>query len=232
MKRFGFAAVAMAILAFAAPVAAQEIVVTGARLARFEGLQTPHVSMTRRADYAIFSLVVRSDTRDEAARRQELRDALRGLQSRAREGAVTLALVDESVGIVREFTLAGAEELIRPDRRADTSMLTIRLRTPVGERDNLDAIAARIDAFIRQAPKPGRVEMEKGAMELTLVNPQQYRDPLLRQITEDGRRVAAMLGEGYGVELSGLERQIAWQRSGELELTLFLPYALSAAPQP
>jgi hypothetical protein len=223
------AAIASAV--FAAPAAAQEIVVTGTRLAQYESLQIPHVFMTRRADFAIFSLVVRSDTRDESERLGELREALRGLQSRARDGAVTLALVDDDVGIVRAFTMAGAEELIRADHRPDSSMIVIRLRTPVRENDSLDDITARIESFVEAAPKPGRVEMETGEMELTLVSPQQYRDPLLTQITADGRAVAEMLGQGYGIQLSGLERQIAWQRSGELELTLFIPYALGAGPQ-
>jgi hypothetical protein len=223
---------ASVIFVFANTAAAQEIIVTGARMERYESLQIPNVFMTRRADNAIFSLVVRSDTRDLSQRTGELREALRGLQSRARNGAVSLALVDEDVGIVRDFTMAGAEELIRADRRPDTSMLTIRVRTPVGENDSLDDITQRIESFVENAPKPGRVEMETGDMELTLVSPQQYREPLLTQIVADGRRVSEMLGAGYGIRVDGLERQIAWQRSGELELTLFIPYALSAAPQP
>ncbi len=215
----------------AGAASAQEIVVTGARAARYESYQIPNVYMTRRADFAIVSLVVRSDTRDLSQRLDEIRTALRGLESRARNGAVTVAIVDEDVGIVRDFSMAGAEELIQADRRPDTSTITIRLRTPVGENDDLDDISARIVSFVASAPKPGRVEMETGQMELTLVRPQQYRDPLLAEITADGRRVADMLGAGYGIELRGLERQIAWQRSGELELTLFVPYELSAAPQ-
>lgn len=78
--------------------------------------------------------------------------------------------------------------------------------------------------------KPGRVEMEAGDTQLVLTNPEQYREPLLRDVTADGRAIAAALGPGYGVEVSGLERQVAWKRSGDLELTLFLPYSLSVSP--
>ncbi len=54
--------------------------------------------------------------------------------------------------------------------------------------------------------KPGRVEMEAGDTQLVLTNPEQYREPLLRDVTADGRAIAAALGPGYGVEVSGLER--------------------------
>jgi|CXWL01.1.fsa_nt_gi hypothetical protein len=209
-----------------------EIIVTGSRLARFEGFQVPQIFMVRRADFALVTLEVRSDTRDLSQRRGEMREALRGLHARANAGQVSLALVDESVGIVREFTVASAEELIRADRRPDTSVLAIRLRTPVAPNDTLDTINRRVSTFVAAAPKPGRIEMESGDIQLSLVNPQQYRDPLLAAITADGRRIAGMLGQDYGMSLSGLERQIAWQRSGELELTMFIPYALSASAQP
>jgi hypothetical protein len=229
-------AASLAALCLATPVFAQddyeEIVVTGTRLARYEDYQVPQIFMKRRADFAIISLEVRSDTRDFSQRREEIRSALRGLQARTRDGAVTMALVDDEVGIVRDFTMAAAEELIRVDRRPDTSLITIRLRTPIRASDTLESINQRVESFVEQAPKPGRVEMETGETQLTLVNPQQYRDPLLSQITADGRRITEMLGQGYAIELSGLERQVAWQRSGELELTLFLPYSLSVAPQP
>jgi hypothetical protein len=209
----------------------EEIVVTGSRLERFEGFQVPQVFMKRRADFAILSLEVTSDTRDHSQRLDELRGALRGLQSRARPGAVTLALVDEDVGIVREFSMAAAEELMRGAGRPDTSAVSIRLRTPIGPNDTLESINERIENFVEGAPKPGRVEMMVGDTELTLVDPQQYRDPLLSRVTADGRNIASMLGTDYGIALAGLERQIAWQRSSELELTLFLPYSMSAVRQ-
>ena len=37
-------------------------------------------------------------------------------------------------------------------------------------------------------------------------------------------------GPGYGVMLTGLERPVAWSRSGPLELALYIPYALTIEP--
>lgn len=231
--RHGLLAIA-AVIAVASPAWAQddEIVVTAQRrLSAFEALATPHVYMKRRADFVIVSLEVRSDTRDFNPRRDEMRQGLRNLEARANGSAISLAIVDDDAGIVRPFSMAAAEELVRADRRPDTSVVTIRLRTQVSANDTLDAINARIERFVEATPKPGRVEMETGAVGLTLVNPEQYREPLLRDIAADGRHIADMLGAGYGVEMTGLERQVAWHRSGDLELTLFLSYGLSASRQ-
>ncbi len=212
--------------------AAQEIVVTASRYQSFQELLVPHIYLKRRADFVIVALQVRSDTRDFSQRQNEMREALRALQARARDGQVTLALVNDSTGLVREFSMAAAEELVRADRRPDTSVLTIRLRTPAAAADTLETIQARIDRFVAQTPKPGRIEMETGASELTLINPEQYRAAMLAEIAADGRTIAALLGASYGVEVGGLERQVAWQRSGDLELTLFVPYGLAVRPQP
>jgi hypothetical protein len=221
-----------ATIALLAPTAAlaqdEEIVVTGSRRAvSYQELVPPTASLKRRADFAVIALVIRNDTRDQSQRLGELREALRALQSRARPGAVTLAIVDEDVGIVRPFSLAAAEDLIRADRRADTSTITVRLRTPIGETDTLESVQERINRFVDQAPKPGRTEMEVGASELTMVGVDRYREQLLQAIAQDGRRAADLFGEGYAVAVSGLESQVAWLRTGDLELTLFIPYALT-----
>jgi hypothetical protein len=219
-----------------APASAQDeeeaIVVTGSRIAGlgYDSLTLPHITMRRRADSVVVDLVVRNDTRDAAQRLSEMREALRALQGRARAGGVTLALVDPTAGIVRPFRLDIAEAAIRSDQRPDTSTISIHLRTQVSETDTLDSINERVRAFVAAAPRPGRVELLSGAVNLVLNNPEQYHASLVQQITGDGRSIADALGAGYGVTVTGIERQVAWRRTGELELTLFVPYTLSVVP--
>lgn len=230
IKHIILALTALAVLANADAAWAQdeEIVVTASRRAEsYEQLVPPTASIKRRADFAVVGLEIRNDTRDQSQRLGEMREALRGLQNRARPGAVTLAIVDDDVGIVRPFSLTAAEELIRADRRADTSIISIRLRTPISESDTLESVQQRVEAFVNQAPKPGRTEMEIGESQLTMVGVDRYREQLLQAIAQDGRRAAALFGEGYAVSVSGLESQVAWLRTGDLELTLFIPYALT-----
>jgi hypothetical protein len=230
--------VATAILAmtFAAPALGQddeEIIVTGSRVRQYDADEMPHALMRRRADYVIVALNVSCDTRDISQRRAEIREALQGLQQRAHEGAVTLALTDDDAGIVRPFTIGAADELIaadQTDRRPDTSHVVIQLRSPVSTSDTLESIHMRLARFVDQAPKPGRVQMELRDSQLVLTNPEQYRPALLRMMAADGATVAAMLGTGYGVQLNGLEHQVAWRRSGDLELMLFIPHVMNVAP--
>lgn len=220
-----------------APAFAQDeaIVVTGTRLARqdFEAMATmamPHVTLRKRADSVVVDVFIRNDTRDAATRANEMRQALRGIESRARAGGVTLALIDPTSGIVRPFRLDIAERSIGNGGAADTSAITIHLRTNVSEDDTLDTVNARIRAFVTAAPHPGRTELTPGAVNLVLNNPEQYHAPLVAGISAEGRTITGQLGAGYGVSITGLERQVSWQRTGELELTLFLPYTLMVSP--
>lgn len=225
----------------AMPAAAQDdseeaIVVTGTRLARqdfqaIEAMPMPHVTLRKRADSVVVDLLVRNDTRDAAQRAAEMRQALRGLEARARTGGVTLALIDATSGIVRPFSMEIAERSMTSGGAVDTSALTIHLRTNVQQTDTLDSINARIRAFVTAAPHPGRTEMIPGIINLVLNNPEQFHAPLVTEIAGEGRTVASQLGEGYGVSVTGLERQVAWRRTGELELTLFLPYTLMVTPR-
>ena len=239
MLRCWFVAAVLAVCA-AAPAFAQDaeeaVVVTGTRLARhdFEAIQAmpmPHVTLRKRADSVVVDLFVRNDTRDAGHRAAEMRQALRGLEARARTGGVTLALVDATSGIVRPFSMEIAERSIGNGGQPDTSMITIHLRTSVQGGDSLDTINERINAFVTTAPHPGRTEMTPGAVNLVLNNPEQYHAALVTEIAREGRTVAGQLGEGYGVSVTGIERQVAWRRTGELELTLFLPYTLMVVPR-
>lgn len=221
-----------------APAYAQEeeaIVVTGARRSeQYEAvaeMAMPHVTLRKRADSVVVDLYVRNDTRDAATRAAEMRQALQGLESRARGGGVTLALIDATSGVVRPFSLEIAERSISNGGAADTSALSIYLRTNVQANDTIDTINSRVAAFVSAAPHPGRTELTAGAVNLVLNNPEQYHAPLVTAISAEGRSVTDQLGASYGVTVTGLERQVSWKRTGELELTLFLPYTLMVSPR-
>lgn len=230
-------AAAMAVCAITSAYAQEEeaIVVTGARRSeQYEAvaeMAMPHVTLRKRADSVVVDLYVRNDTRDAATRAAEMRQALQGLESRARGGGVTLALIDATSGVVRPFSLEIAERSISNGGAADTSALSIYLRTNVQANDTIDTINARVAAFVRAAPHPGRTELTAGAVNLVLNNPEQYHAPLVTAISAEGRSVTDQLGAGYGVTVTGLERQVSWKRTGELELTLFLPYTLMVSPR-
>lgn len=228
-------AAAMAVCA-GAPAFAQddeeEIVVTGSRLAAYEGYAVPHVYVSRRADYAIVEVEIRNDTRDANARRSEIVDALRRLETSAARVGMSLAIVDDDIGIVRAYTLAAAQQLMRAGNRADTTCLTLRIRTPVTQADTLETIHDRVERFVTDLPKPGRVEMELEDTDLSIVNLEQYRDGMVQQILAGGRALSTRVGGSQAVSIGGLESQVAFHRTSDLDLTLFLPYALAVTLTP
>lgn len=224
----------------ATPALAQgdEIVVTASRYQeRFENdrYRPPHVTITRRADFVVSTLAIESDSRDLGSRRSELTQILGDLQARARNASITVALIEESEDDsgetrVKPFTAALAQTLIRNGARPDTSRVQVLLRTGVQPNDTLDAVEGRFDAFVRSLPKPGRISLSTSDPQLTLTDIAQYRAPIVAAITTDAKRITEQLGPGYGVRLSGLESRIAWRRSSDLELMLYIPHQLTIEP--
>jgi hypothetical protein len=207
-----------------------EIVVTGSRFREaYEDFKVPHVSIARRADAITVSLTVTSDTRDRDARVNEVRAALREIDRRARGGDVTLTVIDDD--IVRPFSLAAAERSIHPSNRPDTSQVSLILRTAISRTDTLESARARFVLFRGNLSAHGRVEYGMSSSpELTLINPSQYRTAIITAISTDVRAVTQSLGSGYAARIEGLEQQIAWRRTGDLELRLFIPYRLEIRP--
>jgi len=240
-----FRAIILAAAAFAltAPALAQqdaeEIVVTAARYRdAYENFTVPNVALIRRADFAVEDFTITSDTRDAAARRQELRQALQSLTRFSdRNARVSVALVqqdeDES-GAARVVNFAVEKAMLSlraTPNRPDTEYVTLAVRTRVVATDDLDAVEGRFAEFSRSIPKPGRIEVALGGLELTLTDPQQYRAQLVTAIAADASRVASALGPGYGARLEGLENPVAWRRAGDLDLRLFVPYRMVILPR-
>lgn len=233
------AAVLMAAAA-TAPAFAQEdeIIVTAARYVdAYQNFSVPHVSRVRRADFAVESVTITSDTRDFAQRRQELQQALQSLTRFAnRDARVSVALIDEDddesgQARVVPYTVEKALESLQPGGRPDTSQVTVSVRTRVAAADDLDAVEGRLAEFVRSIPRPGRVETLTGDLQLTLTEPQQYRSQLVADIAADASAISGTLGQGYGARLEGLESPIAWRRAGDLDLRLFVPYRMVILPR-
>jgi hypothetical protein len=172
----------------------EEIVVTGSRLERYDGWPVPHTFITRRADFGIVEVELRNDTRAADARRAEMIEALRRLEQSARRAGMTLAMVDDDIGLVRPYTQAAAELLIQPGPRTDTSYLVIRLRTAITPSDTLETIHDRVARLVADTPKPGRVEMTVDETDLSMVDLEQYRDEMLRGILAEGRELSRLVG--------------------------------------
>tara|TARA_R110000868_G_scaffold2384_1_gene17599 strand:+ start:195 stop:926 length:732 start_codon:yes stop_codon:yes gene_type:complete len=233
----------MMAIAFTAPgLALQDddvIVVTGSRISDYESDFVPHVRLDRRADAISVRVSVVCDTRDVAQRRQELRDTLRNLVRAGRQNAaINIGLLvdrndlgDQSIVNFDETIVDSIA--INPGRgRPDTSEVVIMATTAISPDDTVDAATARINAFINGTRLVGRTEvLNTNNWELTVTGgPARYRDEILAAIAADAHRTAAVFGEGFTIEVEGLEGGVHWQRAGAMELSFYIDYSLSVRP--
>ncbi|UPT64074.1 MAG: hypothetical protein M0D54_05890 [Hyphomonadaceae bacterium JAD_PAG50586_4] len=81
----------------------EEIVVTATRYREaYENFSVPHVSLVRRADFAVQQITIGSDTREAAQRGAELRQALQSLTRYAdRNARISVALIEEDSDEIR-----------------------------------------------------------------------------------------------------------------------------------
>ena len=71
-----------------------------------------------------------------------------------------------------------------------------------------------------------------GDWELSIINPAQYRMPILELIADDARTTAGRFGPEYAVQVEGMSNRVTWRQSGPLDLSLFIPYELTITPKP
>jgi hypothetical protein len=209
--------------------AVEELVVTGSRLAEYDPNQTPQVTLHRRADNLITAVTVVCDTRDQSQRRAELKATLRNMiRAATADHRIALGVGSEVVGKFDEGML---DTVIMPDAKTDTSRATVIVKTAVTSDDTFDAATGRIKAFVERTHKEGRTEvLLTNSWELTLIQPSQYRPAVAELVAADAKRMATLFGDGYGVEVQGLQLPVSWYQSGPLDLALYIPYKLTIRP--
>jgi hypothetical protein len=186
----------------------------------------PVIGLRRLADGAIQDILVTSDSRDANVRRQEIHAMLEAAIRRA--DAAGVELVTGSFELT-PVTLANYRELpLRMGRRSDTSEVVVKTKLA----GPADSALRRIDGFIKAVPATGRSLVEKnGAMQLTIVNPDQYRGSVIKLIAEESRRTSNAFGADYGVTVSGLDRHLVWNQASENEVFLYIPYSFTVLPK-
>lgn len=222
---------AIAATAAAQDLQSQEIVVTGSRIDQsdYSDMQ-PAVGLRRQADFLVQRAVIRGDTRDGDEREEEIRAMLlRAIEQAGRSG-VELAIGDY---IVTQLTAANAADLaLTGDRRPDSEMISFLVKAPLAG-SSVEAAQRRIQGFIEAVPEVGRAQMDTlGDPTLSIVGPDSYRAAIIAEVAADAKRQADVMGDGYAVELTGLNMPVQWSRAGPGEVLLYIPYELSVVPQP
>ncbi len=207
----------------------ERIVVTGSRISR----NIPGVTLTRRADFLLLEVRLRNDALEQARRIAELRATLDNLlAAAAREPLIDVSLIDQD-GYVLALDPNALRVAITEDRtRRDTSLLSVRLKTaiPTGPVSAQDLVG-RLRAFADRIERVGRTVVGvSGDIEISIVNPGQYRRRLIAMVAEDLTFMREMLGEGSVPQIFGLSEPVAWFRAGSIDVTLYVPYDIVFVP--
>jgi len=233
------------LVAAAAPAQAQdeggqEIVVTGFRKLSGDGadgvreirpaLPATALTMRRTADFAVQQVAIVGDTREEGKRREEIYAMTRKAIDLAGKYGVLLATGEL---VIEPLTPANYKNLIVTDDedQAEAERVTFVVKTPLAPGMDAKTALERISKFIAGVPPVGRAEL-KAESELTLsvVNPEQYRRPIIAQIAKEAAATSAPFGASYGVDVTGLERPVQWTQASLTEVLLYLPATYTVRP--
>ena len=233
--------IALATALIAGPVAAQdganamgvdEIIVTGSRAIEWDPDDIPVIQLERRADNLIVAVRVVNDTRDAPGRRDEITRTLRAMpRAAAGRADIDLSIEDDGTLVPLTEDMVSTLTLGIDPGRSDTSVASLVVKMPIRAGDILDAASERIEAFVEGVGPVGRSLADvSGDWQLSVVNPSQYRAPILAAIAADARSTAATFGEGYAVQVEGMSNRVTWRQSGPLDLALFIPYDMTVTP--
>lgn len=206
-----------------------EVVVTANRLnARYAQQDRPVVGLRRQADSVVVQVGFSSDSRDEATRKREIHAMLLAALGRATAAGVELVtgnfeLIPVTKSNYQDLPLTSAG-------RVDTSQANVMVKVKLA--GSTVAAGERLDGFIKGVPRTGRGAIDKtGALTLTIFNPDQYRDAIVKLVADDARHHAAIFGPDYAVQVNGIDGQISWSQVSSTDVFLYLPYRYTILPK-
>jgi hypothetical protein len=116
----------------------------------------------------------------------------------------------------------------KPVFEDDGSTTTLRLKIKTKLEGTIDGAELKIAKFIKAVPENGRSQMKpKGAMALTIINPEQYRDEIYQRVAAGAKHAGEFYGPDYGLEVTGLHGDVAWEQVSDTELFVFIRYNFS-----
>src|SRR5687767_6818765 len=206
-----------------------EVVVTATRVnIRYFQQDRPVVGLRRAADAAAMPVAISSDTREEATRKREIHTALLTAIDRAAAGGLELV---SGTAQLNPITKANYQELpFQWAGRVDTSKIELMVKVRLA--GSAAAAEKRLVDFIKAVPGSGRAVVEKnGAMTLTIVDPDQYRDAIVQLVAQDARHNAGIFGPDFTFNISGIDGPVSWSQVSSTDVFLSLPYRYTIVPK-
>jgi len=206
----------------------EEIVVTGTLV----GSGVPGKHLRRSADNLLLRVQIVNDSREEDQREDEIhRTLLAAISAASKNDRIELSSVTDS-GFVLPLSKANYQIDLADGPRPDTSEAYFRAKAAVpSSLDDGEALVLELKRFVSKLKMIGRTEVfVDGDVEVSIVNPSQYRAEAIRLFAEDVRIVTSALGDDYRVIVNGIDKPIEWARAGSLSVAIYIPYEYMVVP--
>lgn len=211
-----------------------EIVVTGSRITRIANSSNggPGVTLVKRGDFLLLEVLIESDARDLDERLTEIKSTLGSIIEAAEaDPSIELSIIS-SERSVRKLNTSNYLSGLEFGGRPDTSLARIRVKTAIPDTvENSAELATKLSRFVDGIEETGRITISTaGETAVSVVDPFRYRDEVVAMIVEEVNAITDALGPEYVAMIEGLDRQVYWDRKGDIELAFSLPYSYRIIP--
>jgi hypothetical protein len=198
---------------------------------RAENTKIPGTSLKRPADYVVQRLRVSSESKEEKTRKEEIFDTLRLLANVAKEKNLEPCSIVDNRFVIPLKIDSATLKIVRGNR-TDTSEVTICIKSKVTPgTGNAIALYSKLKDFPTAVKPVGRTAIDlQGEVEITIINPGQYREAVIKLFAADAKLVTASLAADYRVVTRGIDHQLQWMRDGMTDVVLFIPYEYDVVP--
>ena len=204
-----------------------EVVVTGSRLSA-----SPGIYLEKRGDYLLLEVQIENDSRELDTRLEEINDTVDSIIDAAEaDPSIELSIVGDG-NMVRPLSMENFRTGIRSGGRPDTSVAFLKVKTeiPNAVADSYK-LATKLGSFVEDLDEVGRTRITAlDDIAVSVVNPFQYRKEVMDLIIDEVNDVTGKLGPDYRVILTGIDGELEWVRSGDLNLAFYLPYKYMVIP--
>ncbi len=215
---------------------ADEIIVTGTRLKRAQSFKdvggASGVTFVKRGDFLLLEVQIESDARQARERNAEIAKTIEAFLDAADEDPSIDMSILESGTTVRKLTRTNYFQGVTYGGRPDTSVARIRVKTAIpDEVENSAELATKLSRFVDQIEETGRITISaKGETAVSVVDPFQYREEVVKAVIKEINAITDALGPEYVAIIEGLDRQVYWDRKGDIDLAFSLPYTYEIIP--
>lgn len=213
-----------------------EIIVTATKRSSSFGYKgsnvSPGITLDKKGNFLLLEVEIENDSRDISERLTQISEAVDLFITAAEDQPdIELSIIDEN-DFVRPLSQQNYREGIRLGSRPDTSVAVLKVKTEIPDQiQDSYKIAKMLGEFVDSVEAKGRNSiMSSDEVMVSVVDPSQYRPELQAKIIEEINRITDGLGPDYRVILRGLDAEMKWVRSGDLNLAFYIPYTYDIIP--